>query len=317
MAARRGVPRRADARGVRDDRGEPPDGVEPAAAARARAAARSASRPAPRSASSTRRARRSPPGEAGEVVIRGPGRHARLPRQPRGERARRSSTAGSAPATGARFDDGYLVSSGRLKEMIIRGGENISPARGRGGAARAPGGRDAVVLRHRRRRSTASSSARRVVARAGEPTDGRRSIAHCRERLAAFKVPSVVHVVDAIPRTPTGKVQRPRIAGALRRGLMRFAVLGAGAIGAYVGAALARGGSDVVADRARRAARGAAGATASACSRRAATSRRSRRRPTTSTRSPTPTSSSSALKAYSLPGARAAARRRCSRPTRR
>ena len=34
---------------------------------------------------------------------------------------------------------------------------------------------------------------------------------------------------------------------------MRFAVLGAGAIGAYVGAALARGGADVVADRARRA----------------------------------------------------------------
>ena len=35
---------------------------------------------------------------------------------------------------------------------------------------------------------------------------------HCRERVAAFKVPVVVHVVDAIPRTPTGKVQRPRMA---------------------------------------------------------------------------------------------------------
>jgi acyl-CoA synthetase (AMP-forming)/AMP-acid ligase II len=36
-------------------------------------------------------------------------------------------------------------------------------------------------------------------------------VAHCREHLAPFKVPSVVHVVETIPRTPTGKVQRPRM----------------------------------------------------------------------------------------------------------
>ena len=36
-------------------------------------------------------------------------------------------------------------------------------------------------------------------------------VAYCREHLAAFKVPSVVHIVDSIPRTPTGKVQRPRM----------------------------------------------------------------------------------------------------------
>jgi fatty-acyl-CoA synthase len=37
-------------------------------------------------------------------------------------------------------------------------------------------------------------------------------IAHCREHLAAFKAPSVVHVVESVPKTPTGKVQRPRMA---------------------------------------------------------------------------------------------------------
>ncbi len=35
---------------------------------------------------------------------------------------------------------------------------------------------------------------------------------HCRERLASFKVPTVIHVLDEIPRTPTGKVQRRRMA---------------------------------------------------------------------------------------------------------
>jgi acyl-CoA synthetase (AMP-forming)/AMP-acid ligase II len=43
----------------------------------------------------------------------------------------------------------------------------------------------------------------------------RELIDHCRERLAAFKVPEVVHVLEAIPRTPTGKVQRKRVGASL------------------------------------------------------------------------------------------------------
>ena len=37
-------------------------------------------------------------------------------------------------------------------------------------------------------------------------------LADWRGQLAAFKVPTVVHVVEKIPKTPTGKVQRPRMA---------------------------------------------------------------------------------------------------------
>ncbi len=44
-------------------------------------------------------------------------------------------------------------------------------------------------------------------------------IDYCRERLAAFKVPEVVHVLDTIPRTPTGKVQRKRVGAALSASL--------------------------------------------------------------------------------------------------
>ena len=48
--------------------------------------------------------------------------------QPGRERPRRSSAAGSAPATAADLRDGYLDLEGRIKEMINRGGEKISPA---------------------------------------------------------------------------------------------------------------------------------------------------------------------------------------------
>ena len=100
----------------------PVDGVAQAGHGRARRC------PGRRCASSTRTASRCRPGERGEVVIRGAERHARLPRPARGDRARRSSTAGCTPATSAGFDeDGYLTLVDRIKDMIIRGGENIYP----------------------------------------------------------------------------------------------------------------------------------------------------------------------------------------------
>ena len=37
---------------------------------------------------------------------------------------------------------------------------------------------------------------------------------HCRAQLASFKVPRTIHLVDAIPRTATGKVQRRNVAAA-------------------------------------------------------------------------------------------------------
>ena len=49
-----------------------------------------------------------------------------------------------------------------------------------------------------------------VVARSAIGEDALR--AHCDERLAAFKVPVRIHVLDAIPKGPTGKVQRRLLA---------------------------------------------------------------------------------------------------------
>ncbi|MGH7698518.1 MAG: AMP-binding enzyme, partial [Candidatus Dormibacteria bacterium] len=50
------------------------------------------------------------------------------------------------------------------------------------------------------------------------PVPERELIAHCRERLADFKVPTRLYILEAIPRTATGKVQRRLVAEAVAPG---------------------------------------------------------------------------------------------------
>jgi acyl-CoA synthetase (AMP-forming)/AMP-acid ligase II len=108
--------------------------------------------------------------------------------------------------------DGYLRLEGRLKEMIIRGGENISPAEIEDVLRAHPSVADAVCFGmpdEKYGEQVAAAVALR------EPADEGLLRAHCGERLAAFKVPRTILVVDAIPRTPTGKLQRRRVAAQL------------------------------------------------------------------------------------------------------
>ena len=50
-----------------------------------------------------------------------------------------------------------------------------------------------------------------------EPASVKDLINHCREHLAEFKVPKEIHIVESIPRTPTGKIQRRAVAEALTK----------------------------------------------------------------------------------------------------
>jgi acyl-CoA synthetase (AMP-forming)/AMP-acid ligase II len=111
------------------------------------------------------------------------------------------------------IDDGYLRLKGRLKEMILRGGENISPLEIEDVLRTHPAVADAVCF------GVADEKYGELVGAAvtlSQDADEQQLIAHCRERLAAFKVPERVHILDAIPRTPTGKVQRRKVAETLR-----------------------------------------------------------------------------------------------------
>ena len=79
-----------------------------------------------------------------------------------------------------------------------------------------------------------------------EPLSEAAILAYCNEHLADFKCPKKLYIVTAIPRTATGKIQRGAVATALAEQVrMKFLIAGAGAIGGYIGALMARAGEDV------------------------------------------------------------------------
>jgi len=153
-----------------------------------------------------------PPGSEGEVVVRGP---SITPGYLDNPAANADSFFDGWFRTGdiGVLEDGYLRLQGRLKEMILRGGENISPLEIEQVLLAHPSVSDAVCF------GVADEKYGELVGAAvtlSKDADEQQLIAHCRERLAAFKVPERVHVLDAIPRTPTGKVQRRKVAETLR-----------------------------------------------------------------------------------------------------
>jgi acyl-CoA synthetase (AMP-forming)/AMP-acid ligase II len=104
--------------------------------------------------------------------------------------------------------DGYLSLVGRLKEMINRGGEKIAPREV-----------DDVLLQHPAvafgvPHSGWGEEVAAAVVLKGEATE-KELIAFARERLADHKVPRKLFVVQQIPRTPTGKIQRRAVAETL------------------------------------------------------------------------------------------------------
>ncbi|MDX6599968.1 MAG: hypothetical protein QOE87_3855 [Gaiellales bacterium] len=150
-----------------------------------------------------------PPGQPGEVVIRGAGVMAGYLAD---AEVNEQAFFGEWFRTGDQgvLEDGYLRLVGRLKEIILRGGENISPLEVEEVLLGHPAVAEAVVYGIPDDRYGQVVGSAVVVREPG--TEAGVLIAHCRERLAAFKVPRVVHLVESIPRTPTGKVQRPRMA---------------------------------------------------------------------------------------------------------
>jgi acyl-CoA synthetase (AMP-forming)/AMP-acid ligase II len=148
-----------------------------------------------------------PERNAGEVVIRGPGVMSGYVHNPA---ATAEAFFGDWFRTGDRgvLRNGYLYLEGRIKEMIIRGGENISPAEIEQVLLAHPAVRDAVCF------GVADEKYGELVGAAvtlSADADERALIGFCRKRLAPFKVPASIRILDQIPRTPTGKVQRRRV----------------------------------------------------------------------------------------------------------
>lgn len=148
------------------------------------------------------------PGHEGEVQIAGPNvmrGYYRLPE----ETARvftddgffRTGDIGTLDARG------FLSITGRLKEMLIVGGENVFPREieevlNKHPAVNASG----VVGMQDPVRGELPVAFVELVE--GQPFDEKALIAHCRASLAGYKVPRHIHHLDELPRNPTGKILR-------------------------------------------------------------------------------------------------------------
>lgn len=105
-------------------------------------------------------------------------------------------------------DNGYLTLTGRLKELINRGGEKISPLEVDATLLEHPAVAEAVCFAAPDEKYGECVQA--AVVLSGDC--GQQEIQDfCRERLAGFKVPDVIYFADELPRTATGKIQRRHV----------------------------------------------------------------------------------------------------------
>jgi acyl-CoA synthetase (AMP-forming)/AMP-acid ligase II len=152
-----------------------------------------------------------PAGTQGEVVVRGPNVTRGYQNNPEANAACFTNGWFRTGDRGVLDADGYLTLIGRIKELINRGGEKISPLEV-----------DAVLLSHPAVAEVATFAApdpkygeevhAAVVLKADATAED--LLAHCRICLADFKVPKVLHFTKQLPRTATGKVQRRHVAAA-------------------------------------------------------------------------------------------------------
>ena len=150
-------------------------------------------------------------GTPGEIVIRGP-------QVTPGYYKNAAATASAffpdgwfrSGDVGVRDRDGFFFITGRIKELIIKGGENIAPREIDEVLLRHPAVLDAAAVgvpdKHYGQEIMAC-----VIPREGVSCTEEDLRAFCVEHLGRYKTPKVIHFVKELPRGPSGKVQRLKL----------------------------------------------------------------------------------------------------------
>jgi long-chain acyl-CoA synthetase len=155
-----------------------------------------------------------PIGAEGELIVRGPNLMHGYHNKP-AETAAALRKGWYHTGDLAKSDsNGYLTITGRIKELIIRGGQNIAPAE-----------IEEVVILHPQVIDCAVVGVPHstlgevpylfVVAERGQ-LDEESLLAHCRKSLSSYKIPEATHIVAEIPRTGSGKIMRFKLVEALK-----------------------------------------------------------------------------------------------------
>jgi long-chain acyl-CoA synthetase len=152
-----------------------------------------------------------PDGERGEIEIRGPSVMLGYYKSPEAtSKAVRDGWLATGDL-GYRDRDGYYFVTGRLKELIIKGGENIAPREV-----------DEALLKHPAILEAAAAGVPDeaygqeilacIVVKPGATLTEDEVLAHCLHELGRYKSPRYVRFVDELPKGPSGKVQRMKLA---------------------------------------------------------------------------------------------------------
>lgn len=147
-----------------------------------------------------------PRGEEGELICSGPNLMQKYFNKP-DETAKACRNGWYHTGDLARSDEnGFLTITGRLKEIVIRGGQNISPAEVEEAILQHPSIRDVAVVGVPH--ETLGEVPVAYVVWADVPTEFEDLLTHCRALLAPYKLPADFRSTDAIPRTGSGKTIR-------------------------------------------------------------------------------------------------------------
>jgi acyl-CoA synthetase (AMP-forming)/AMP-acid ligase II len=152
-------------------------------------------------------------GEPGEIVIQGPNVIRGYENNPEANATSFVEGWFRTGDQGYLDADGYLHLVARIKELINRGGEKISPREIDEVLLAHPAVSEAVCFGVPHATWGEEVAAAVVLREAATETEAE-LLAYCRERLADYKRPKQIHITDAIPRTATGKIQRGAVAKA-------------------------------------------------------------------------------------------------------
>ena len=159
-----------------------------------------------------------PRGKEGELLVRGPNVMRQYLYDEKATQEALTSDGWLRTGDLGRMDkDGYVFITGRLKELIIKGGENIAPREIDDALYSHPDVIEAAAFAlpcpHYGEKVEAG-----VVLKDGTQMDGATLVDHCITRVGTFKAPDKVHVFDALPKGPSGKIQRIKLAALVSQG---------------------------------------------------------------------------------------------------
>jgi len=154
-----------------------------------------------------------PPGQEGEIMVKGENVMKGYYKNP--EATAEAITPDGwfhSGDLGYLDEDGFVFITGRIKELIIRGGENIQPRE-----------IDEVLYSHPKIQDAATVGVPDplygeevksfVVLRPGEKCLEEELLEYCRRRLAAFKCPKSIAFIEEMPKSPGGKIIRRKLVG--------------------------------------------------------------------------------------------------------